>query len=125
MGLCIRREQLVPPLDFSNLNREAELSVPYQDTWIDGELVQATSGNTVLVTVDFGTPVTISLKVKGIETPKSSPDRARKELEDRFPVRIKVKPLSWEKEGVEMLAEMRKRSKDQMESDRPPDGLFN
>jgi hypothetical protein len=24
-----------------------------------------------------------------------------------------------------MLAEMRKRSKDQMESDRPPDGLFN
>jgi hypothetical protein len=125
MGLCCTKEQVVPPLDLSNLNREAELSVPYQDTWIEGELVEATSGNTILVTVDFGTPVTISLKVKGIATPRSSPDRARKELQDRFPVKVKVKPLSWEREGIEMFAEVKKRSMEHMESIMSSDALFN
>lgn len=116
--------QLVPRLDLGSVSREEGVAFPYQDSWIEGELEEVVSANTVVVKVDFGTGVSIRLKIRGIETPKSSPDRARRELEAKLPVKVKVKPISWEKEGVELLVDVRKFSSDGALPTSPPDKLF-
>lgn len=116
MGLCLcierQAQQNVPSLDLTSVTREEEIFVPYQDDWIEGKLTEVVSGNTILAVVDFGVPVTMRLKIRGCLDSDASPDRVRKELQERLPTNIKVKPISWEREGKELLVEVKRRSSD-------------
>uniref|UniRef100_A0A6C0CHI8 Uncharacterized protein n=1 Tax=viral metagenome TaxID=1070528 RepID=A0A6C0CHI8_9ZZZZ len=124
MGLCLAAEksdQVVPTFDLGNLNREEDPAVPYQDTWIDGELDEITDETSCYVVVDFGSSVRIKVKLKNVRIS----DVEREDLKERLPTRIKLKPISWEKDGRELLAEVRKRSIDKGTETGPPDSLFN